>query len=558
MPIADEGLAASMRAAARQALAELPPSKTGRVDYASAGAVLVLGEATRALPVAQVLKQTLKVVAVVTGPVKLDKQPPGMVFAPGRVVRITGHLGRFKASAEGPEGELDLSVLSPNRNGWFDLVIDLGAHPLIRHQIQPLGYFAPGMDETDLKRVLQEAPRWVGSHSKPRYVTLDPERCTHRRQGITGCTRCIRVCPAGALTSGERAARFDPYLCQGCGGCAGVCPSGAIVYAAQPATEVRCRIRRVVEALRESGNGGFWLLLHDDDISEGFLEIRFRNATSPVIPLAIRSVAAVGVDLWLYALALGVQRVELMPNPHSPPMRMELLRAQEHLARQLLAGMAVEPQRIALISDPQIRSGPGLPRFGQSDRLPDEFMKGNGPVALQVVLERLRGDGPEPPEEIGLPEGAPLGGVRLDTTDCTLCMACTQLCPTQALRRGEVGTSLQFNEGACVQCGLCQAGCPERAIRLTPRLLTAAGARSGFVTLMEAESAVCAVCGGPFLTQSLLRAAAARVQDNPMFAGRLDELLGACPPCRAKASLAAQLPARSGPHSPATKCEDDK
>ncbi len=545
--VRDEGSA--VRSAALRALAAVPTARPAPIVYHSRGSVLVLGEAGRALPAAESLAKAHKVVAVVTGLPQDHEHPRDMLVAPGRVVRLSGHLGRFRATAEGPEGELDLSALSPNPDGWFDLVVDLGSPPLINHEVLPLGYFAPGTDETGLGRVLREAPSWVGRRDKPKYLALDAKRCVHRRQGVTGCTRCIDACPAGALAPSDRAASFDAYLCQGCGGCAGVCPTGAITYAAQPATEVRRRIRVALEASVEAGGRDPCLLLHDEAVPEKSVEIRLQPST---LPVAVRSIASVGVDVWLYALALGAQRVELLPSPDGPSKRLRVLRAQQRLAQLLLWGVGARPERISLIAEPSgedtLAPRSSTPLAGGASAV--TAVAPEDPTGLLSCLEHLRREGrPVPQAEITLPHGAPVGGVELDTSRCTLCLACTRLCPTQALQGGECGTSLQFTEQACVQCGLCQAGCPEQAIRLAPRWLTAFGARSAPASLIKTEAAACSECGTPFLPLALLNAATARVQGNSLLAGRLGGLLSMCPACRAKAALAAQLPGRTEPSS---------
>ena len=40
--------------------------------------------------------------------------------------------------------------------------------------------------------------------------------CAHSRSRKTGCTRCIDVCPASAITSQGDTVHIDPVLCGGC------------------------------------------------------------------------------------------------------------------------------------------------------------------------------------------------------------------------------------------------------------------------------------------------------------------------------------------------------
>jgi NADPH-dependent glutamate synthase beta subunit-like oxidoreductase/coenzyme F420-reducing hydrogenase delta subunit/NAD-dependent dihydropyrimidine dehydrogenase PreA subunit len=62
-----------------------------------------------------------------------------------------------------------------------------------------------------------------------------PVRCRIENPRCRGCTRCVEVCPFGALTkpvvAGD-AVRLDPGLCRGCGLCAATCPTGTAILGA--------------------------------------------------------------------------------------------------------------------------------------------------------------------------------------------------------------------------------------------------------------------------------------------------------------------------------------
>lgn len=45
-----------------------------------------------------------------------------------------------------------------------------------------------------------------------------------------GCRKCVKVCPANAITMVDRKAVIDPALCISCGACAEACPVTAISY----------------------------------------------------------------------------------------------------------------------------------------------------------------------------------------------------------------------------------------------------------------------------------------------------------------------------------------
>ena len=111
-------------------------------------------------------------------------------------------------------------------------------------------------------------------------------------------------------------------------------------------------------------------------------------------------------------------------------------------------------------------------------------------------------------------------------------MACVGACPESALIDAKELPQLKFIERNCVQCGLCEKTCPEKAISLTPRLLLGTAAKSA-VVLNEAEVFACVKCGKPFATQRMIESMVGRLAAHSMFAeaGAL-ERLKMCSDCR--------------------------
>ena len=91
------------------------------------------------------------------------------------------------------------------------------------------GYFRASTNSpSDLFNIYAEVIEMIGQFEKPIYVDFDESLCAHSRNGITGCTKCLDVCPAGAILSIGDMVSVDPGICGGCGFCGSVCPSGAI------------------------------------------------------------------------------------------------------------------------------------------------------------------------------------------------------------------------------------------------------------------------------------------------------------------------------------------
>jgi ferredoxin len=151
---------------------------------------------------------------------------------------------------------------------------------------------------------------------------------------------------------------------------------------------------------------------------------------------------------------------------------------------------------------------------------------------LDFIFDHLLKHAPGPQDEVALARGAPYGTITVDKQKCTLCMACVGACPASALLDSKERPQLKFIERNCVQCGLCEKTCPEKAIALSPRLLLVRQAREE-VVLNEAEMFACAMCGKPFATKQMIDTMLGRLAGHPMFseAGAL-ERLKMCADCR--------------------------
>jgi ferredoxin len=53
--------------------------------------------------------------------------------------------------------------------------------------------------------------------------------------------------------------------------------------------------------------------------------------------------------------------------------------------------------------------------------------------------------------------------VVIDQSACSNCGACVDMCPNDALRKGD--ETVQLVEENCIDCGICVPECPSEAIR---------------------------------------------------------------------------------------------
>jgi len=325
------------RLAALAAIADVRVTPTSLISYRSRGHLLIIGPARYALEQAESLRDRLQCVVLATDAAATSPHPQGDVpVVRADRVTISGHLGAFSVSASRDGNAVDLGPhRGPGARG-FDLVLDLSRPPLIGAELPPPGYFAPDTDKEALYRAVQEIPGMVGEFEKPKYFHYDSAICAHGERGIAGCTRCLDVCPSGAITSiGERVA-VDAHLCHGVGICSAVCPTGAIRYAYPKPSETIDRLRKLIRVFAAESGSRAVLLFHDAE--GGLAQVERIAARMPerVIPVQVEDIGAIGLDVWLCALAHGAGAVCLLASEETPSAALEALSQHVDIARRVL------------------------------------------------------------------------------------------------------------------------------------------------------------------------------------------------------------------------------
>src|SRR3954453_19307482 len=278
----NEAASAGPKAAALIAAAneDMPP--ISMVTLESEGVALVYGRDEIAIEAAQGLADRLDITVLLTKPGDVTpRRSNEFPVLKGTIRNARGHLGAFELFIDDyalplPSSRAKL-VFGPARDGatsTCDLILDLsGGTPLFpAHELRP-GYLrADPRDRAAVERVIADAGNLVGTFDKPRFVDFDETLCAHSRSGITGCTRCLDLCPTGAITPNGNAVAIDPNVCAGCGSCAAACPTGAASYAQPAADALMRRLRTLVQAYRKAGGINAVVLFHDGDHGDPLID----------------------------------------------------------------------------------------------------------------------------------------------------------------------------------------------------------------------------------------------------------------------------------------------
>jgi ferredoxin len=532
------------------AAAAIPPAPFGTTSLDSAGVTLILGRDAAALEIADALADQLDLTVLLLPGAEIP--PPRRTRFPvlqGRIRAATGHLGAFVLkvddyAAPAPSSRQTL-LFGDARDGATsraDLVIDVtGGAPLFPADDLRPGYFrADPRDPRALADLVAKAGAMVGTFDKPVYIDFAADLCAHSRNGITGCTRCLSLCPTGAITADGDSVAIDTAICAGCGQCAAVCPTGAAAYALPDVSTVAAQLRAALRAWRDAGGETApAILFHDSDHGEPLIDAsgRYgRGLPAHVIPLEVNEITRIGPEIMATAFAYGAGSVALL-GPARRRHDLSGLQASIDLANGVAAATGHGPTVLIETDDPDALEAAlaDLPRM-PTRTAPSSFLPPADKRDLLVMaFAEMNRAAHDPATALPLPKGAPFGAVILDADACTLCMACTGVCPTGALLDNPETPMLRFTESACVQCGLCAATCPETAITLEPRLDFEAWDAPRRI-LKEEAPFCCATCGKAFATRSGIERVQARLADHWMFTGpegeRRLKILTLCEDCR--------------------------
>ena len=357
-----DAAAAGPKMAALLAAAAEPVPAIPFETFTSEGVILIYGRDERAIETANLLKDHLDVTVLIKPPA--DVAPPRVTDFPvvkGTIRAAKGHLGAFELTVDGyaqpaPSSRGALAFAAP-RDGAVskcDLVLDLsGGAPLFTASDLRDGYLRadPGDGAAVLKAVLK-ARDLVGTFDKPRYVAFTADLCAHSRSKIIGCTRCLDLCPTGAIAPAGDHVAIDAHICAGCGQCAAVCPTGAASYALPPADVLMRKLRALLTSYREAGGTSAPIvLLHDDAHGTPMIDALARfgdGLPAHVLPLAVNEVTQVGLEAIAAAFAYGASAMRFLLRA-KPRHDVTGLAKTLALAEPILAGLGFGAGRAATI-----------------------------------------------------------------------------------------------------------------------------------------------------------------------------------------------------------------
>ena len=349
------------------------------------------------------------------------------------------------------------------------------------------------------------------------YINYDSSICQYDKRREECCGKCAELCPSVAILKDDekRQLVFSQVDCVGCGDCVSVCPSGSLEFTPLPSTSFW--------ALLDFYKGKK-ILLVDEKFSLENLEISLDKNVLPLVLnsaqlnettlLALLQTSGANITLCATRLSKGNEDAIALLNAifERKFNKKAILVAfdKESLEKALKECEFIDDLRFDLPQHPMLKR--------------EHFAK-----RLLHIVEN---------DDLGVVESGEwlrYGQVRVNETNCTLCLACVGACNVGALVADSKDNSLKFNASLCTTCGYCVASCAEKdTIELERSGIELKASYFHFHTLAHDELFACMECGKEFATKKAVERVANLMKDK--FAGNERKLktLYCCAECKAR------------------------
>jgi heterodisulfide reductase subunit A-like polyferredoxin/coenzyme F420-reducing hydrogenase delta subunit len=383
----------------------------------------------------------------------------------------------------------------------------------------------------------------IKGYKKEKFIESDLEKCANHRLlekklDLKGCTYCEDACAYFPVSSGT----VSNLACKGCGSCATSCPQDTYKLKFQSFDELIKDVTDTSEAdikqkiiMFACMEGGYSTVK-----AAGMNRLEY----PPVLPIYVPCLGNVSESHILRAFDVGAEGVVLLGCGSEKCMYEKGFSrgsTSVGLAKKILGFFGVENERVRMLNS----DGTDPKKFVKQMLGFEERLRGLGknpltkgkPADLESIDEKgnikremfhalIAGFA----EKAGISEGKiegdlPVGYLKVDEKECTLCGSCTYHCNTGALRyEGKEIIDIFNTHTYCIACGICEGICPENAITLEKVIEV-----GSFVDKKENKFDIkiinCSRCGRPLMAEAALKKLSTRLKEKEL------DLLQLCQSC---------------------------
>ncbi len=418
----------------------------------------------------------------------------------------------------GKIGDLNVDVVNNGKDVqlnvaqivWFDAK-ELG--------LKQSGTFDPNL--SSIKNVIEILQSNIAEYQYKKYTTYDSSICQYHERREEVCAKCEEVCPTTAILKNDtlKHLEFSQIDCHGCGGCISVCPSGALDYAATN----RESLFEVSKLYKESHP---LIIPEKMDIENLAIDLK-----EGILPFSIEGEKFLHeASLLTLAQISGSQLVfysDFLSKGTSDAIRILNDIYQKKYGKDCII-VAMDKEELSKALEEVSFVEESYFNIDQTS-----FTKRE---TFAMRLKHLV-DG----KNLGVVttgEHIHYAKVKVNESNCTLCLSCVGACNVGALIAEEKDHTLRLNPSLCTSCGYCELSCPESDCLTIERDIIELEPNWFKENIVAQDSLfACVQCGKEFATTKAIEKIAMMMA--PMFASdpAKEKTLYCCSECKPKVMM---------------------
>lgn len=439
---------------------------------------------------------------------------------PGIVKSISGHIGNLTTIVDDEGKDVPLNV---SQIVWFNQD---------EMATKQSGSFDPV--ESSMDDVIAILRNNITNYEYKKFTVYDNTICQYHERREEICSKCEEVCPTVAIVKDDenKHLEFSQIDCHGCGGCISVCPSGALDYA--PSN------KSTIFEMSKNLKGHIPLIVPQKmDIKE--LDVSIKEN---VLPFSIEGEKFLHEGTFLTILQeSGAQAIFysdfLSKGSKDAISILNQIYQAKYGKDAILIAMNKEELEKALEVVDFVENSHFT--FNETDSKKREIFA----IRLSHIVED------EDLGTVATGEHVHYAHVKVNESNCTLCLSCVGACNVNALTAHTDDNTLRLNPSLCTACGYCEVSCPEKecltiekdVIKLTPAWFTDE-------ILAQDELFACVECGKEFATKKAIEKISTVMA--PLFKKDpiKERTLYCCEACKPKIMMASYMKDKSNYNNP--------
>ncbi len=433
---------------------------------------------------------------------------------------VTGYIGNLTVTVdnEGEDTKLKIDQII-----WFDEK-ELG--------MKQSGCFDPL--KSSIYDVLAQIRSNITNYEYKKFTTYDKTICQYHERREEICAKCAEVCPTVAIIKNdkEKHLEFSQIDCHGCGGCISVCPSGAIDYA--PSN------RESIFEMSKFYEDQIPLVIPDKmDISS--IKVKLKEH---ILPFKIEGEKFLHEATLLTLLQESGSQVVFYTDFLSKGTKDSI-----SILNQIYQAKYQKDAILLAMSEEELVEALDKVEFIEDSKYKLNNMHMNKRELFAIRLSKIVGE-----DDLGLVktgEHIHYAQVKVNETNCTLCLSCVGACNVSALIADTSDNTLRINPSLCTACGYCEVSCPEtNCLTIEQDIIKLNPSWFKEQVLAQDELFACIECGKEFATKKAVEKIATMM--GPIFKADpiKERTLYCCETCKPKIMMHSYMQDKSNYNNP--------